>query len=165
MSTKTKAVGAVVVSMALAGSATAVALPAIMGPDTETTPTNAEATTTQAAYSDVVNVANVQGEFNFSQDATTANADIANMFNKAAAAVCASMPDYDVAAIDKAIHVGGNVANEVVGTVDDLAEAGETVTYVLACACASNMPGGGAIANAEVEGVALESVVQTAGVK
>ena len=47
-------------------------------------------------------------------------------------------------------------------TVDELAGEEEATSYVMACSCATNVAGGGAIANAEVEGVSLETLVQMA---
>ena len=53
--------------------------------------------------------------------------------------------------------------NAFEATVDEMAEGKGAKTLVMACACASNVPGGGAIANAEVSGVSLEAIAQMAG--
>ena len=47
-------------------------------------------------------------------------------------------------------------------TVAEMAEAEGADSYVLGCSCASNAPGGGAIANAEVSGVSLASLMAMA---
>ena len=59
--------------------------------------------------------------------------------------------------------VDGDVDNAFEATVDEMAEGKGAKTLVMACACASNVPGGGAIANAEVSGVSLEAIAQMAG--
>ena len=46
--------------------------------------------------------------------------------------------------------------------MDELAGEEGAASYVMACSCATNVAGGGAIANAEVEGVSLETLVQMA---
>ena len=47
-------------------------------------------------------------------------------------------------------------------TVAEMAEEEGADSYVLGCSCASNAPGGGAIANAEVSGVSLASLMAMA---
>ena len=111
----------------------------------------------------MVKVANVQGEFSASQETVTPLATIANMFQRATAAMCASLPDYDLSAMQGKITVMGDVDNPFDATVSEMAEEGEASSYTLKCACASNIPGGGAIANAQVEGVSLASIVALAG--
>ena len=41
-----------------------------------------------------------------------------------------------------------------------MAEADGAESYTMACACSTNTPGGGAIANAEVEGVSLATIMK-----
>ena len=54
------------------------------------------------------------------------------------------------------------LAASFTATVDELAGEEGAASYVMACSCATNVAGGGAIANAEVEGVSLETLVQMA---
>lgn len=100
-----------------------------------------------------VEVAQVEGEFAFSQDVVSPNSSISGVFMKAAAAVCASMPNY-CAVCGGLIDVDGQFD----ATVADMADEEGTQSNVLGCSCASNVAGGGAAVNAEVSGVSLASV-------
>lgn len=160
MNGKAKTIGAVVGSMALVGSAALVAAPLAIG--SEGTPTEAVAVADATTQSSIVRVANVSGDFSFDQTTATGNDVIASVFKKATAALCSSLPDYDVNAVDRSIAVGGDVAQSFEATVEEMADAEGAESYLLGCACASNVPGGGAIVNAEVEGVSLESVLALA---
>lgn len=108
-------------------------------------------------------VRQVQGEFSYDQATVTSNEAIANVFQKAAATLCQTMPEYGVS-VAKAgmgiIEVSG-LDGSFSATVDDLAD-GEDFGAIVGCACATNAPGGGAIANAEVEGVALATIAALA---
>lgn len=119
--------------------------------------------THEAVASDVVNVANVEGSFAFDQNTVSSNSYIADVFNKAASSLCASMPDYNVKQAGQIITVDGMVDRSFEATVDDMTADEGAVALILACACSSNLAGGGAIANAEVSGVSLESIAQMAG--
>ena len=104
----------------------------------------------------------VEGSFSYDQDAVTANAEISGVFCKAAATLCASLPTYGCeTAKAAAITVAGPGAS-FTATADELAGEEGAASYVMACSCATNVAGGGAIANAEVEGVSLETLVQMA---
>lgn len=61
----------------------------------------------------------------------------------------------------KPISVCG--AHTYMGTLDAMADEEGSTGFVMACSCASNGPGGGAIANAEVTGVSFESIAKLAG--
>ena len=102
----------------------------------------------------------VEGVFSFSQDAVTCNQDIASIFQKAAATLCQTMPDYDAMAAPEAIEVSGPQAS-FAATVEGLGDEG-AAGAIMGCACATNVPGGGAIANAEVQGVALAAIAAIA---
>ena len=97
----------------------------------------------------------------------SSNAEISGVFCKAAATLCASLPTYGCEAVKAAavkaaaVTVAGPNAS-FTATVDELADEEEATSYVMACSCATNVAGGGAIANAEVEGVSLETLVQMA---
>ena len=104
----------------------------------------------------------VEGTFSYTQDAVSSNAEIGGVFCKAAATLCASLPTYGCEAVKAAaVTVAGPNAS-FTATVDELAGEEEATSYVMACSCATNVAGGGAIANAEVEGVSLETLVQMA---
>ena len=103
----------------------------------------------------------VEGTFSYTQDAVSSNAEISGVFCKAAATLCASLPTYGCEAVKAAaVTVAGPNAS-FTATVDELAGEEEATSYMMACSCATNVAGG-AIANAEVEGVSLETLVQMA---
>lgn len=60
----------------------------------------------------------VQGTFSFSQDQLTSTSSL-GVFNKAAAALCAALPEYATQSASMAIAVAEN--GTYVGTVDELA--------------------------------------------
>lgn len=101
----------------------------------------------------------VEGEFTFDQAVVSSNATIAGVFAKAASTLCASVPDYAVrCACGNVIVVSGG-EESVQASVADLVEAEGSSTYIMGCACASNVAGGGAAVNAEVQGVALATLL------
>lgn len=107
----------------------------------------------------------VQGEFSYDQATVTPNDAMASVFQKAAATLCQTMPEYGVSAAKEGmgiIEVSGPDGS-FSATVDELAD-GEDFGAIVGCACATNAPGGGAIANAEVEGVALTAIAALAQV-
>lgn len=157
MNSKLKAAGSTVGAIALLTPAMAAALPieaqAIDAPECSVQAVEATAAQETSTIS-------VQGSFSYDQNVTTSTQAVVNVFNKAAASLCAALPQYAVDAQGRAICVKSpNTA--LVATVDELSE-GDTVTYTMGCACASNGPGGGAVMNAEVSGVSLASVAQKA---
>lgn len=100
----------------------------------------------------------VEGEFSFTQGKITSM----SAFNKAAAAVCASLPNYIVECTcwNIALQSGDT---QLTATVADMMADGEMETHLMGCACASNVAGGGAIGNAEVSGVSLASIAAMMG--
>lgn len=115
----------------------------------------------QASQDGSVSVPAVEGAFSYDQAALTPSGDIAGVFAKAASAVCASLPDY-CACVQRAVAVSGP-GGSFEAAVADMAGAEGAQSHVMGCACASNVAGGGAVANAEVSGVALASVAELAG--
>lgn len=108
----------------------------------------------------------VRGELTYTQDAITSNSDISRVFVKAATSLCASLPEYAVsqAASIRDIAVSTPEGTVVYGNVQEAAGEAEEVAKILGCSCASNVAGGGAVANAEVSGVSLETLAAAAGV-
>ncbi|MEC4271650.1 hypothetical protein VJ923_00570 [Adlercreutzia sp. R25] len=154
-----RTLGGVMSAVALVSGGTGVAVAAPAVADAAPTATMAESAT-PAASADAVRV--VEGTFGYSQDAVTSNAEIGSVFSKAAATLCASLPTYSCETVKAAaITVSGPTAS-FEATVGDMAEDDEATSYVMACSCATNVAGGGAIANAEVEGVSLATIVQMA---
>ena len=151
-----KTIGGVMSAVALisggAGVAQAATIePAAAAPASATTLAAADAADTEAP------ARAVEGTFSYTQDALSSNAEISGVFCKAAATLCASLPTYGCEAVKAAaVTVAGPNAS-FTATVDELAGEEEATSYVMACSCATNVAGGGAIANAEVEGVPLKS--------
>ena len=112
----------------------------------------------QAGQTADVAVEAVEGEFAYTQDALTGM----GVFAKAAAAACASMPDYAATCTCMTIAIASGDA-ELVATVQEMMADGQVETHIMGCACSSNAPAGGAVANAEVSGVSLESVAELVG--
>lgn len=156
-----KTIGGVMSAVALisggAGVAQAATIePAAAAPAAATTLAAADAADTEAP------ARAVEGTFSYTQDAVSSNAEIGGVFCKAAATLCASLPTYGCEAVKAAaVTVAGPNAS-FTATVDELAGEEEATSYVMACSCATNVAGGGAIANAAVEGVSLETLVQMA---
>ena len=147
-----KTIGGVMSAVALisggAGVAQAATIePAAAAPAAATTLAAADAADAEAP------ARAVEGTFSYTQDAVSSNAEISGVFRKAAATLCASLPTYGCEAVKAAaVTVAGPNAS-FTATVDELAGEEEATSYVMACSCATNVAGGGAIANAEVEGV------------
>ncbi|WP_302808125.1 hypothetical protein [uncultured Adlercreutzia sp.] len=153
-----KTIGGVMSAVALISGGAGVAQAATIEPAAAAP---AAATTLAAADTEAPARA-VEGTFSYTQDAVSSNAEIGGVFCKAAATLCASLPTYGCEAVKAAaVTVAGPNAS-FTATVDELAGEEEATSYVMACSCATNVAGGGAIANAEVEGVSLETLVQMA---
>lgn len=104
----------------------------------------------------------VEGTFSYTQDAVSSNAEISGVFCKAAATLCASLPTYGCEAVKAAaVTVAGPNAS-FTATVDELADEEEATSYVMAWLLRYQRCRRRAIANAEVEGVSLETLVQMA---
>ena len=117
-----------------------------LGADAPTVPAQEATAEQDAAIAEQgVAAARVEGTFAFSQDALTSNGDIASLFRKAAATLCEGLPVYDADTVCEA-------------TIEELTEQTDVENLVIGCACSSNMPGGGAIANAEVSGIPVAAV-------
>ena len=112
--------------------------------------------------SDEKSVANVQGDFGYSQAVLTPNEKIAAVFNRGAAALCNAATELTIASpSDWTISVTGDVANEYSATLAEL-ESDEQTSAVMGCSCASNGVGGLAAINAKVAGVPLASIIEKA---
>lgn len=102
-------------------------------------------------------IANIQGEFTFEQNIVTPADKIFSLFGTAATAMCAK-PGFAFEEPDIAnyyINIGGDMAKMSTISLAALKESGEE-TRILKCSCAM----GGAIANTQVTGVPLASVLK-----
>ena len=153
MNSKIKLVGSTVGAIALLTPAVAAAVPVetqIVGvPAAVAATCETEAATATAAMP-------VEGVFSYDQGIVTSTQAIAEVFNKAAASLCTSLPQYEADAQGRVLCVKSPGVS-LSATVENMAEDGAE-SYVIGCACASNGPGGGAIMNAEVSGVSLEAI-------
>lgn len=114
---------------------------------------------TTRTTSQTVTVSEVQGTFGFNQTVCSTVKDFTSVFNKAAATLCEGLPVYDAEAASGSIEVTNVAANTVLSTsVDELAQQDDVTNMIIGCACSSNVAGGGAIANADISGVALSAL-------
>lgn len=156
-----KKFGAVAGSVALVGTAAVGAVQPALAANVEAdaaaseiaSPSLADATKHMA---DVLCVNEVCGQFTFDQNALTSTSDIKGVFAQAAAVLCNGLPAY-LDTVAAPIQVSGENA-AFSATVEDMAADENAKSMIMGCACSSNVAGGGAIANAEVSGVAIESV-------
>ncbi|NBJ65848.1 hypothetical protein [Adlercreutzia caecimuris] len=153
-----KTIGGALSAVALisGGATVAVAAPT----DAANVPVAAIEAASEAGTGDVVKASAVEGAFSFDQNAITGNETFSSMFAKAAAVLCNGLPVYEAQAAQAAIEVNGVDGSSFTATVDEMAEANGAESYTMACACSTNTPGGGAIANAEVEGVSLATIMK-----
>lgn len=144
----------VLASSALAGVGTAVAAEGVAD-----VPQAAAEAAEGAQGAGAVKQATVQGEFAYDQATVTPTATISAMFTKAAATLCATAPEYaQQCVVNCPIHVTGNGA-AMDATVADMAGEDGNKAMIMGCACSTNAAGGGAIMNAQAEGVAIATVV------
>lgn len=113
--------------------------------------------------SSFVRIANAHGVFAFVQDKLSSNEAIANVFTEAARLLCGSPADDLIGTEPLPIAVSAGDQQFVASTQDMEGDAPDT--RILACSCAANLPGGGAIVNARVSGVSIEAIAATAGVR
>ena len=156
--------GALIGTVALVGSgAVAASYPAYAQVNDDEQAASVQQTEMRADNA-FVKVAQAEGEFSYSQDVVTPNERIASVFKVAAVSLCSSMPQYIATELEQNVTVGGSAASgQYVGTVADMADEEGATAFTMACSCASNLAGGGAIANADVSGVSLESVAALVG--
>ena len=157
--------GTMAATLVISGGGTALAEEAPQGAsDASSASTKADAASGVAPS---VNEAEAsQGEFAYDQTAITPNSIIKDVFQRATAALCNATDDFAVSnPLEWKITVSGDVDTAFEATVSEMAADAETRELIMACACSSNVAGGGAIANAEVSGVTLESLAAMAGVR
>lgn len=155
-----KKAGAILGAVALASVGAAGVAPLMAQAETPV----ADAQAAETAHADSA-AARAHGSFAFDQTTISSTESITTMFGKAAATLCGGLPNYGVNAVARAIAVSGDVDAAFEATVSEMAEKAEARELIMACACASNIPGGGAIINAEVSGITLESIAAMAGAK
>lgn len=162
MGSTTKVFGALAGSLALAGSSMAFVTPfAVAAENSGSAEMQQEEAVENGAVdaASVSSVSCVEGSFSYNQNAMIPS----SVFNKAASAVCASLPEYGIEAARHAIQVNCQESGtSFEATVSEMSEEEGAVTLLMGCSCSSNVAGGGAIMNAEVTGIAFYAVADAA---
>ena len=158
---KTAVAAASALALAGMGAAPIAALAAPAAPADGDAAAMAAVETTRAQASKAS--ASVTGAFAYTQDAVTSTAQLRDVFAKSAAVLCQALPDYGCTTCAKAIMLTAP-GTAVEATVADLAGRDAQGSTLLACACATNAPGGGAVANAEAQGVVFQALAAIMGV-
>ena len=106
----------------------------------------------------------VQGMFSFTQEVVTPTDEVRGVFCRAAAVLCqGAVQEGASLATDTVLTVVNAAGDELtVALADDGSGDASRERKVLSCACSTNLPGGGAIANVEVEGVSLAALAAQA---
>ena len=146
------------------GALAAVAAPA--APEAAPAPQPA-AEVVSAQASPAVRSAEVAGTFAYTQAEVTPIAQIASALADAPDYLCAARGGSltNVAAEDWAISVGGDVANPYAATVSELQADPEVQSVLMGCSCQGNPADGKASVNAQVTGVAVNILLQKAGIE
>lgn len=163
MTTSAKTIGAAASSLILLSSAALAAAPAVMDITADASPAAVTEQTSETAVAETAGIQQVEGQFSYDQGVVTSNATISSVFAKAAATLCQATADGYGVYTAQAIKVSVAGLPTMEATVAEMAEDEGAESYMLGCSCASNAPGGGAIANAEVSGVSLASLMAMAG--
>lgn len=143
------------------------AAPAALAIENVTADATLEASTSTATIqAPGVQEAEVSGDFAYTQAKLTKTAEITARFGKAAATLCQSLPTYgEPGSVSNLAFTVASMSGDVVcGTVSQLTAEEQEDTSDMACSCATNTAGGGAIMNAGVSGVALETLASLVGV-
>ena len=158
-------IGAIASASILAGTGAAAVLQGVAGthavmPMLPTTALAQESTEVASAYMDV---ANVQGIFSFDQTTTTPNEQIAGTFRKATSILCDSNAAPRAVSVDKwQVEVTGDVTSGYTATLTEAAKSTAPVSRISTCSCRNNLPGGTAIATAQIEGIAVADLLSQA---
>lgn len=159
-----KTAAAAMSALALAGMSVApMAAMAAPGTVADTAGTEAVQVAENAGAAGFVRADRVEGTFSFDQQTVTPTATIANVFAKAAATLCQAMPAYVSETATTSLLLSAPNSLQITATIQDLAARDGNPGVIMACACATNGPGGGAAANAEVEGASVASLAALAG--
>ena len=161
MTSSVKTIGATAGSLLLLSSAALAAAPAVLDITAAAAPEAAieAAAETEAAAGAVQEV---RGQFSYDQGVVTSNETISSVFAKAAAALCDRVGEPAEGIVAQVIRVTCATGSCFEATVADMADEEGAESYVMGCSCASNVAGGGAIANAEVSGVTLATLMALA---
>lgn len=162
MTSSVKTWGATAGSLLLLSSAALAAAPAVMGITAEAAPEALACEAGAEGARDAAGARAVEGQFSYDQGAVTSNAEISSVFAKAAATLCDGAHEPAPGVIAQAIKVTCATGGCLEATVADLAGEEGADSYVIGCSCASNAPGGGAIANAEVSGITVATLMALA---
>lgn len=137
---------------------------ATLSPNAGTSASECQGTST--VQGDVVELETVEGEFSYEQTVITPNEKIARVFAAAASALCGGQDSRDAMVKNNPLgwqlKVSGNVQNEFVATVDELASE-RSVDQTMTCSCGGNPSDGLGIITADVKGIPVSYLVERAG--
>lgn len=157
-----KKAGAVIGAIALTSVGVAGVVPALA--ETNDAPLAATQVTETKSVDAGVSADAAQGSFSFDQNVMSSRQGIVEVFTKSSMALCNALPTYGVTMLAQTIAVSADADPVLKATVAEMVEEAGTGAMVMACACASNLPGGGAIVNTEVSGATLKAIMEMAGV-
>lgn len=162
----TSVVGTSVLALSGLGASAVIALAAVPGDAPAPTPAPVVTDAIEAQTSPAVQLAAVEGSFDWTQGEVTPTGAIASALGTAPDYLCganeASLTD--VAAEDWAISVGGEVGNPYSMTVAELQADPEVQSVLMGCSCQGNPADGRASVNAMVTGVAVSMLLNKADV-
>ena len=154
---------ALVGSAMLASAGAFAAIPGVAAAEETPCPADAVAESGEATVAEGsgAKAATVGGAFSFTQDRVTDGSVLSGMFAKAANALCQTLPRYCVSC-GGLIQVTGPNGAAFSAAANDLAGDDGAAGGIMACACASNVAGGGAVANADVTGASIATIAALA---
>jgi len=132
------------------------------GNDTQPVPGPEANQASATVQSDQVTVPQVVGDFSYSQTTITPNEQIKKYFQTVSQILCGSTTGITEAnPLGWQIAVSGDVGNAFVANVGELAKE-QSVKSTMTCTCGGNPAGGRAIANADVNGIPIEYLLNKA---
>lgn len=153
--------------LALAGMTSGLAV-AVPNDASAAVPVGDQVVEANAAFekTDVVTFDVVAGNFAYTQGEVSSNESIKASVG-ASQYLCEARPvaeGEEVSAEDWAIEVRGEVKQPFVASFEEMAQSEDVQSLLLGCACAGNPADGKAMANAEVTGISVRTMIGLAGV-
>ncbi|WP_283169676.1 molybdopterin-dependent oxidoreductase [Curtanaerobium respiraculi] len=146
----------------MGGAALATASPS--SEENATSPATAESMNAASARSDLVQLDQVNGTFNYTQGEVTDSAIVKRDLGEAAQYLCGAH-GVNMEATNPGsweITVNGAVSNGFTASFDQLCQTSEVKSVVLGCACAGNPADGRAAVNAQVTGIPVKALAAIA---
>lgn len=159
--TKTRSAIALVGTAALVGSVGLGAAPAFAGSEAPVEPVAVDQACEDVSSESPAASKAVEGTFSFDQNRLTPTSSL-GVFQKAAAALCVALPQYMAPSAGVTVTAQGDEV--LAATVEEMVEDGEETSSIVGCACSSNLPGGGAVANVSVSGMTVAALASLASI-